>query len=111
MLAIQQHSRFGQATQIPGAPDVGSCSPQGDSPFGVADMVGTVWQYTTSFVDQHDRNVLTRGSSNYRPGIDGKAGSHWYYPDARQLDQHEKMKMMCVVVAYMVYIAEGARPR
>jgi hypothetical protein len=55
--------------------------------------------------------VLTRGSSNYRPGIDGKAGSHWYYPDARQLDQHEKMKMMCVVVAYMVYIAEGARPR
>jgi formylglycine-generating enzyme required for sulfatase activity len=82
------------ATQIPGAPDVGSRSPQGDSPFGVADMVGTVWQYTTSFVDAHDRNVLTRGSSNYRPGIDGRAGSHWYFPDAPQLDQHEKMKMM-----------------
>ena len=82
------------ATEIPGAPDVGSCSPQGDSPFGVADMVGTVWQYTTSFVDAHDRNVLLRGSSNYRPGQHGSAGSHWYFPDARQLSQHEKMKMM-----------------
>ena len=82
------------ATQIPEAPDVGSCSPQGDSPFGVSDMVGTVWQYTTSFVDAHDRNCLTRGSSNYQPGIRGVKGSHWYYPDAPQLNQHEKMKMM-----------------
>ena len=60
-----------------GAADVGSCSPQGDSPFGVADMGGLVWQFTTSFVDEHDRNVLTRGSSNYRAGIKGVAGSHW----------------------------------
>eukprot|EP01052_Picozoa_sp_SAG31_P029116 SAG31_NODE_2870_length_4974_cov_1.507282_2_plen_117_part_00 len=86
------------ATHIPGAPEVGTFSPQGDSPFGVADMVGTVWQYTTSFLDAHDRNCLTRGSSNYKPicilpeagrdsaigafcPVNGSTGSHWYpYP-------------------------------
>lgn len=74
-------------------------------------MVGMVWEMTTSFVDIHDRNCLTRGSSNYKPicvlpeagkdaangafcPVNGSTGSHWYYPDARQLDQHGKMKMM-----------------
>jgi len=101
------------SSQVPPHPDVGAFSPQGDSPFGVADMVGSVWQYTTSFVDGHNRNVLTRGSSNYKPicllpqrvpaaqtghgaicPVNGSAGSHWYYPDAYALNQHEKMKMM-----------------
>ena len=57
----------------------------------------SVWQYTTSFVDAHDRNCLTRGSSNYKPqcvlpaagedkangafcAVNGSIGSHWYYP-------------------------------
>ena len=33
------------ATHIPGAPDIGTFSPQGDSPYGVHDMTGSVWQY------------------------------------------------------------------
>jgi len=59
--------------------------------------VRSVWQYTTSFVHAHDRNCLTRGSSNYKPqcvlpaagedkangafcAVNGSIGSHWYYP-------------------------------
>eukprot|EP00967_Tisochrysis_lutea_P108863 scaffold168877_cov30-Tisochrysis_lutea.AAC.1 len=56
----------------PGPPPIGKHSPMGDSPFGVADLVGTVWQYTDEFQDDHTRSVLLRGGSNYRP-----AGSKW----------------------------------
>lgn len=56
----------------PGPPLVGAHSPAGDSPFGVADLVGTVWQYTDEFHDEHTRAVILRGGSNYRP-----AGSRW----------------------------------
>jgi formylglycine-generating enzyme required for sulfatase activity len=59
------------------------------SPFGVSDLIGNVWQYTSEFGDAHTRAILTRGGSNYRP-----SGSMWYYPEALELDTHEKYFLM-----------------
>merc|ERR1712070_506757 len=64
-------------------------APQGDSPFGVSDLVGNVWQYTDEFQDEHTRAVILRGGSNYRP-----SGSKWYLPQALELDSHEKYFLM-----------------
>merc|ERR1711865_861392 len=60
-------------------------SPAGDSPFGVSDLVGNVWQYTSEFQDEHTRYVITRGGSNYYP-----QGSFWYFPQAKELNSHNK---------------------
>jgi len=64
-------------------------APAGDSPFGVSDLVGNVWQYTDEFQDDHTRAVVVRGGSNYRP-----SGSHWYFPQALELDTHNKYFLM-----------------
>ena len=96
MLAIAAGSGGGNKTceptavtqnRLPGAPAVGSHSPQGDSRVGVADMTGNVWQYTSEVADIHSRGVLLRGGSNYRPGIDGVAGSHWYFRETDDVAQ------------------------
>eukprot|EP01084_Bolivina_argentea_P290186 498394_1 len=79
-----QHGRT-----IPGPADVDEFSPKSDSVFGVADMIGNVWQYTDEFTDPHTRAVVVMGSSNYRP-----SGSNWYFPVAYQLNQHNKYFLM-----------------
>ena len=50
----------------PGPEPVGQY-PNGASPFGVEDLVRSVWQYTSEFHDAHTRSVLLRGGSNYSP--------------------------------------------
>jgi len=75
--------------RFPGAEPIGHYSPAADSPFGVADMVGNVWQYTDEFQDAHTRGVLLRGGSNYRP-----TGSNWYFPQALELNTHNKYFLM-----------------
>ena len=74
---------------IPGPEPVGKYSPGDLSPFGVADMLGNVWQYTDEFQDAHTRSVCLRGGSNYRP-----AGSHWYFPNEADLLTHNKYFLM-----------------
>ncbi|KAL1503325.1 hypothetical protein AB1Y20_011377 [Prymnesium parvum] len=60
-------------------------APGGDSPFGVSDLVGNVWQYTDEFRDEHTRAVILRGGSNHRP-----TGSKWYFPNEIELGTHNK---------------------
>lgn len=74
-------------TLLPPA-DVGA-HPGGASPFGVLDLVGHVWQWTDEFMDEHTRAAALRGGSAYQPQT-----SHWYFPQAYQLDQHGKYLLM-----------------
>lgn len=79
-----QHS----GNSIPGPEDV-FAHPGGASPYGVLDMVGNVWHYTDEVVDDHTRAVITVGGSNYYP-----QGSMWYFPQAKQLNTHNKYFLM-----------------
>jgi len=72
-----------------GSEAVTAHAPAGDSPFGVSDLVGNVWQYTDEFQDDHTRAVVLMGGSNYRP-----LGSNWYFPQAKALNTHEKYFLM-----------------
>jgi len=81
----KQHS----GTVFMGSESVTAHEPAGNSPFGVADLVGNVWQYTDEFQDEHTRAVILMGGSNYRP-----VGSNWYFPQAKPLNTHEKYFLM-----------------
>lgn len=70
-------------------PDDVDAHPGGASPFGVMDFVGNVWQWTDEFMDEHTRAAALRGGSAYQPQT-----SHWYFPQAYQLDQHGKYLLM-----------------
>jgi formylglycine-generating enzyme required for sulfatase activity len=70
-------------------PDDVDAHPRGTSPFGVADLVGNVWQWTDEFTDEHSRAGVLRGGSYYQP-----QGSVWYFPQAYRLDQHGKLLLM-----------------
>ncbi len=71
------------------APDNVDAHPSGTSSFGVADMVGNVWQWTDEYVDDHTRGGILRGGSHYQP-----QGSIWYFPQAYRNDQHGKLLLM-----------------
>ena len=49
--------------KYPGPEAVDAHAPQGDSPFGVSDLVGNVWQMTDQWYDAHTRSVMVRGGS------------------------------------------------
>jgi formylglycine-generating enzyme required for sulfatase activity len=91
--------------------------PSGASPYGVLDMVGNVWQYTSEFIDEHGRAVLLRGGSHYLPCCNAtidtcpsgaactdlsserpdKWGGDWYFPNGpklRQLNTHGHYHLM-----------------
>lgn len=70
-------------------PDNVAAHPEGASPFGVMDLVGSVWQWTDEYVDEHTRGAILRGGSYYQP-----QGSMWYFPQAYRNDQHGKLLLM-----------------
>jgi iron(II)-dependent oxidoreductase len=73
---------------MPNPPAVGA-HPVGASPFGVEDLVGTIWQWTDEYRDEHQRAAVLRGGTAYQPQT-----SHWYFPQAYALDQHSKYLLM-----------------
>jgi len=70
-------------------PDNVDAHPTGASSFGIADMIGNVWQWTDEYVDDHTRGGILRGGSYYQP-----QGSVWYFPQAYRNDQHGKLLLM-----------------
>lgn len=73
---------------MPDPPLVGKYA-AGASPFGVEDLVGTLWQWTDEYRDEHVRAAVLRGGSAYQPQT-----SHWYFPQAYALDEHSKYLLM-----------------
>lgn len=76
-------------TETPARVSVKTFGTKGQSKFGVKDLVGNVWQYTSEVQDIHTRGVLLKGSANYRPDA-----SHWYFPQALELNTHNKYFLM-----------------
>ncbi|MEN3746708.1 SUMF1/EgtB/PvdO family nonheme iron enzyme [Sphingomonas sp. HF-S3] len=73
----------------PRAPDARGLHPSGASPFGVEDMVGTVWQWTDEHRDEHTRSAILRGGSYYQP-----QGAYWYFPQAYRNTEHARLLLM-----------------
>lgn len=63
--------------------------PGGASPFGVMDMVGSIWQWTDEYVDAHTRAAILKGSGHYRA-----SGSKWYFPRAYKVNEYGKYLLM-----------------
>jgi iron(II)-dependent oxidoreductase len=73
---------------LPGPADV-NAHPTGQSPFGVQDLVGNVWQWTNVFEDPHTRAASLKGGSYYEP-----QGSMWYFPNLKRVDEHGKFLLI-----------------
>jgi len=63
--------------------------PQGASPFGVLDLIGSVSQWTDEYHDPYTRAAILRGGAAYQP-----SGAIWYFPQTYRLDEHEKYLLM-----------------
>ena len=60
---------------------------------GVSDLVGNVWQLTSSFADAHTASVVLKGGSNYFPVA--TAAAKWYFKNVREsLFTHNKAFLM-----------------
>ncbi len=76
-------------SRVPRKPMAVNAYPKGASPFGVADLVGNVWQWTDEFTDEHTRAAILKGGSYYQP-----QGTIWYFPQARRLTEHGKYLLL-----------------
>ena len=63
--------------------------PKAESPFGVMDLIGNVWQWTDEYTDDHTRSAILKGGSYYRAQTSG-----WYFPQAQELNKYGKYLLM-----------------
>jgi gamma-glutamyl hercynylcysteine S-oxide synthase len=90
-------------TSRPPPPDVGSY-PLGDSPSGIKDLFGLVWQWTNEFTDNHTRAGIVRGGSYYTA-----VGSMWYFPNDRRVSASTHNKLLLMDASYDRHGAVGFR--
>jgi formylglycine-generating enzyme required for sulfatase activity len=65
--------------------------PRGQSEFGVCDLVGNVWQWTESVMDNGAHLVVyLRGGSHYSPPVD----DWWVVGGPRRVNDHQPIGLM-----------------
>ncbi len=95
-----QHPVDGATDRWTGPAPVDAFAGKGDSPYGVSDLVGNVWQWTGSeFHDAHTRRVIVRGTSSYLPLMANVYPAplmiaDWYFAPAFELDKHAYWLLM-----------------
>ena len=73
-----------------GEPAIVGTHPAGSSSsFGVEDLVGTIWQWSDEFCDEHTCRAIVRGGSWYSP-----QGSCWYFPAGWRLDEQNTILLL-----------------
>ena len=65
--------------------DVGS-RPAGASPYGLLDMAGLIWEWTSEFADERTRAATLRGGSSFQPFALDQFGDNWYFPGGAPYD-------------------------
>lgn len=80
----------GRCNQNAGATTPVQAHPAGASPYGVEDLVGNVWQWTASLMDNGRHLVVfVRGGSFYRP----PQGSWWVGGGPRPINDHHPLPL------------------
>jgi len=60
-----QRANYGKGSDIKNLAPVGSYSPEGDSPYGLQDMAGNVWEWCEDWYDDKKETRVLRGGSFY----------------------------------------------
>jgi formylglycine-generating enzyme required for sulfatase activity len=74
-----KHCNFNR--NVGGTSPVGQYSPQGDSPYGCADMAGNVWEWAGSWYSPNQTRALRGGSWAYDDLNTRAAVRYGYYPN------------------------------
>lgn len=107
--------RVSRAKQPPPLEPVGSHKQSKSRVFEVEDLVGYVWQMTDQFCDDHTCGLLLRGGSCYQPVASSGSDPNWYFPQALESTQHNRLLMLSQSADRSAFIGfrcvQSLRPR